>query len=93
LLLANDGGRLTRQQAARIVARLARRAGILKRVSPHSLRHTAATLALDDGVSLRVVQASLGHADPKTTVRYDRARRGLDDHITHRLAQYLAPEE
>jgi integrase/recombinase XerD len=93
LLLANDGGRLTRQQAARIVARLARRAGILKRVSPHSLRHTAATLALDDGASLRVVQASLGHADPKTTVRYDRARRGLDDHITYRLAQYLAPQE
>jgi integrase/recombinase XerD len=93
LLLANDGGRLTRQQAARIVARLARRAGILKRISPHSLRHTAATLALGDGASLRVVQASLGHADPKTTVRYDRARRGLDDHITYRLAQYLAPEE
>jgi integrase/recombinase XerD len=93
LLLANDGkSRLTRQQAARIVARLARRAGIGKRIGPHSLRHTAATLALDDGAPLRVVQASLGHADPKTTVRYDRARRGLDDHITYRLAQYLAPQ-
>jgi integrase/recombinase XerD len=90
LLLANDGRRLTRQQAARVVARLARRAGIPKRVSPHSLRHTAITLALDDGAPLRVVQASVGHADPKTTVRYDRARRGLDDHITYRLAQYLA---
>jgi site-specific recombinase XerD len=92
LLQANDGGRLTRQQAARIVARLARRAGIRKRISPHSLRHTAATLALDDGASLRTVQASLGHADPKTTVRYDRARRGLDDHITYRLAAYLAAQ-
>jgi len=67
-------------------------AGIGKRISPHSLRHTAATLALDGGASLRSVQASLGHADPKTTVRYDRARRGLDDHITYRLAQYLAPQ-
>jgi integrase/recombinase XerD len=92
LLLANDGRRLTRQQAARVVARLARRAGIAKPISPHSLRHTAITLALDDGASLRTVQASVGHADPKTTVRYDRARRGLDDHITYRLAQYLAPQ-
>jgi site-specific recombinase XerD len=92
LLLSNDGGRLDRFDAARIVRRLARAAGIGKVISPHSLRHTAVTLALDAGVSLRDAQDLAGHSDPRTTRRYDRARGSLDRHATYRLASYLSAE-
>jgi integrase/recombinase XerD len=80
LLVSNNGGRLDRHDAARIVARLARRAGLAKHITPHSLRHTMVTLALDAGVSLRDVQDAARHADPRTTRRYDRARHALDRH-------------
>jgi integrase/recombinase XerD len=90
LLLSNDGARLDRFDATRIVRRLARRAGIDKSISPHSLRHTAATLALDAGVPLRDVQDLMGHADPRTTRRYDRARDSLDRHATYALAAYVS---
>jgi site-specific recombinase XerD len=50
ILLAADGTRLDRHAAARIVRRLARRAGIAKRVGPHTLRHAFITAALDAGV-------------------------------------------
>jgi hypothetical protein len=52
--------------------RLARRAGITERISPHSLRHSFITAALDAGVPLRDVQEAASHADPRTTMRYDR---------------------
>ena len=81
---------MTRYQAARIVRRLAKAAGITKTISPHSLRHTAVTLALDSGVSLRDVQDLARHADPRTTRRYDRARGALDRHATYELARFLA---
>jgi integrase/recombinase XerD len=69
LLVSNTGGRLDRHDAARIVARLARRAGLTKHITPHSMRHTMVTLALDAGVSLRDVQDAARHADPRTTRR------------------------
>ncbi|TML85713.1 MAG: hypothetical protein E6G06_21750 [Actinobacteria bacterium] len=50
------GARLDRHAAARIVRRLARRAGIAKRVGPHTLRHAFITAALDAGVPLRDVR-------------------------------------
>jgi integrase/recombinase XerD len=90
LLLSNIGGRLDRHDAARIVARLARRAGLAKHITPHSLRHTMVTLALDAGVSLRDVQDAARHADPRTTRRYDRARHALDRHATYTLAAFVA---
>lgn len=90
LLLANDDGRLDRHDAARIVRRLTRRAGVTKPITPHSLRHTAATSALDAGAPLRDVQDMMGHADPRTTRRYDRARGSLDRHATYALAAHIA---
>lgn len=90
LLLDNEGERLDRHDAARIIRRLAKAAGITKRISPHSLRHTAITAALDAGVSLRDVQDFARHADPRTTRRYDRGRDNLDRNAAHALATYFA---
>jgi integrase/recombinase XerD len=62
-----DGQRLDRHGAARIVRRVAIRAGICKPVSPHTLRHGFITAALDAGVPLRDVQEAASHADPRTS--------------------------
>ena len=70
--------------------RIARRAGITKRVGPHTLRHAFITAALDAGVPLREVQEAASHADPRTTMRYDRARVSLDRHATHIVAAFVA---
>lgn len=48
-------------------------AGINKQIGPHTLRHGFITAALDAGVPLRDVQEAASHADPRTTMRYDRA--------------------
>ena len=90
MFLAADGRRLDRHGAARIVHRVTRRAGIAKNVSPHTLRHAFITAALDAGVPLRDVQEAASHADPRTTMRYDRARGSLDRHATYIVAAYLA---
>jgi integrase/recombinase XerD len=90
LFLTPDGRRLDRHGAARIVRRAARRAGIAKPVGPHTLRHAFITAALDAGVPLRDVQEAASHADPRTTIRYDRARGSLDRHATYVAAAYLA---
>jgi integrase/recombinase XerD len=90
LLVSNTGGRLDRHDAARIVTRLTRRAGLAKHITPHSLRHTMVTLALDAGVTLRDVHDAARHADPRTTRRYDRARHALDRHATYTPAAFLA---
>ena len=84
------GGRIDRHHAHKIVRRLARAAGIAHVVSPHSCRHGFVTNALDAGVSLRDVQDAAGHADPRTTRRYDRARHSLDRHATYALAAYVS---
>ena len=48
------------------------------------------TAALDAGVPLRDVQEAASHADPRTTMRYDRARVSLDRHATYIVATFLA---
>ena len=54
------------------------------------LRHTFVTTMLDAGVDLRDVQIAARHADPRTTMRYDRARNNLDRHPTYILAAFMA---
>ena len=51
---------------------------------------TFITAALDAGVPLRDVQEAASHADPRTTMRYDRARGSLDRHATYIVAAYVA---
>jgi integrase/recombinase XerD len=57
---------------------------------PHVLRHTYSTTMLDAGVDLRDVQITARHADPRTTMRYDRARTNLDRHPNYILAACMA---
>jgi len=90
VFLAADGRRLDRHGAGRIVRRVARQAGTGKAVTPHTLRHAFITAALDAGVPLRDVQEAASHADPRTTMRYDRARGSLDRHATYIVAACLA---
>jgi integrase/recombinase XerD len=58
-------------------------------VSPHTLRHAFIT-AVDAGVPLRDVQEAASHLDPRTTMRYNRARGSLDRHATYIVAAYIA---
>jgi integrase/recombinase XerD len=59
-------------------------------LSPHSLRHSAITFALDAGATLRDVQDYAGHKDPRTTRCYDHARDSLDRNAAYAVAAYLA---
>jgi integrase/recombinase XerD len=90
LFTAADGKRLDRRGAARIARRVTSRAGIAKHVSPHTMRHAFITATLDTGVPLRDVQEAASHADPRTTMRYDRARTSLDRHATYIVAALIA---
>ena len=87
---APTGNGLDRHAAARIVGRIAREAGVAKRAGPHTLRHAFITAALDAGVPLRDVQEAASHADPRTTMRYDRARVSLARHATYIVATFIA---
>jgi integrase len=85
-----SGNPVDRRDVYRMVARIAKAAGIPRHISPHSLRHAAITNALDAGVPLRDAQILARHADPRTTEHYDRARGNLDRHGVHFLTAYVA---
>lgn len=90
LLLRPDGVPMDRRHAARVITRLAKRAGIDRHVTPHTLRHAYITNSLDAGVPLRDVQTGARHADPRMTMRYDTNRKNFDRHPNYVIAAYIA---
>ena len=91
ILRSITGNRMDRHCATRRLRALATTAGVAAlRMHPHMLRHTYVTTMLDAGVDLRDVQIAARHADPRTTMRYDRARNNLDRHANYILAAFMA---
>ncbi len=64
-----------------VVTRYAKKAGIEK-LTPHGLRATFVTIALESGAKLQQVQYAVGHKDPRTTERYQKRKLNLDDNAT-----------
>lgn len=91
IFITASGRAWDRVAAARSLDRIAERAG-LSHLHPHVLRHTAATLALDAGAPLDRVQALLGHADPRTTLRYIAARERLETSASFDVARLLGAD-
>ena len=86
VFLNNRGGQLTRVMVFTILKQATRRAGIEKRISPHTFRHSFATHLLEGGASIRQVQEMLGHESILTTEIYthldrEHLRRTVEEHL------------
>lgn len=70
IFTSERGGKYTERSIQEIIKQAARKAGIKKKVSPHTLRHSFATHLLESGADIRYIQQLLGHKDLKTTQIY-----------------------
>jgi integrase/recombinase XerD len=96
LFATETGGRLFAADVWRTVRRISARAGLppdlAGHLGPRAMRHSFATLYLSAGGSLRDLQSAMGHADPRATRRYDRARRASYRPPGYVVAAYLADQ-
>ena len=81
--------RMDRNDVGRLVKTYCKRAGITKRITPHSFRHSFITLALDAGVPQREVQRDAGHADARMTDYYDHGSSGFGKSATFGVAAWV----
>jgi len=74
-----DGGQYSTRSVQRFFKDICRKAGIKKKVSVHTLRHSFATHLLENGTDLRYIQSLLGHESSKTTDVYTHiTNKGFD---------------
>lgn len=98
LFVTDTGRRWTQPEVWKHLRVLARRADLPQaaNIKPHTLRHQFITDNLANGIPLQDVQDAVSHSDPRTTQRYNRRRRQLDNHpayaLASRLAERLQPE-
>ena len=85
LFLNRRGSKLSRVMVFMIIKALAKKAGITKNISPHTLRHSFATHLIDRGADLRAVQEMLGHEAITTTEIYTHMDQ---DHLRQTIIQY-----
>ncbi|MBT2234778.1 tyrosine-type recombinase/integrase [Nonomuraea sp. NEAU-A123] len=89
-LFATSTGRTwDRSKAFELVRRIAKQAGITSKVSPHSLRHTYASVAEEAGVTMRQIQLDLNHADVSTTEIYLHSRDRLEKDASQIVASAI----
>lgn len=80
LFINEKGKRLHRNEVLFAIKEYAFQAGIKRKISPHTLRHSFATHLLDNGADIRVIQELMGHADINSTDRYMHlSRKGIKD--------------
>ncbi len=84
VFLNRSGVGLTRQAVWKLIRRYAAEAGIVRDISPHTMRHTFATHLLEGGADLRTVQMLLGHSDLAATELYTHVRSDLLSDVYHR---------
>jgi integrase/recombinase XerD len=89
LFLLRNEKPMDRRGVARIIDRIVAQAGITKRITPHSFRHTFITQSLHAGAALRDVSKSVGHKDARATARYDHGEESLARNSANWLAPYI----
>jgi site-specific recombinase XerD len=77
MFTSRNGGPLRRKSLGGALTQAAKRAGIDKRVTPHTLRHCFATHLVEQGTELRVIQVLLGHASIRSTTMYAQVSAGM----------------